>query len=96
MRLPGRQAYPKTIIIKGKEWKIEFVKKIGKVASDVGECDASVKVIRIKIGQSKKETFLTFIHELLHAIEDAYRFDLKHKHVYLLERAIGDVLLKNF
>lgn len=89
--------YPKTLLIKDAEYAIKFVNRIKDERKRVvGLCDPEECCIYIKKGQTRKETFSTFIHEVLHAIEAEYDFDLTHRHVYKLEAGISSLILANF
>lgn len=94
MKIPNPRRYPKFITLGKSEWEIKFVKKLGR--NLVGLCEPNEKIIYIKTKQSKKEILSTLIHELLHAMEFEHEIPIKHKMVYRLERAILDMLLKNF
>jgi hypothetical protein len=96
MQLPQVRKYPREIRIKDETYQVKFVRKIKGERSTLGECDPSTHVIRIKLGQSLSETFATFIHEVLHAIEFEYEIKISHKAIYQFERGIADLLLANF
>lgn len=92
LKIPKR--YPSTLIFNGEEYKIKFVKKFSE-KDTVGECDPSSREIRIKTGQTPKETYKTFLHECLHAIEEEFKVPLKHAVVYKLEDAFFRFLVEN-
>ncbi len=92
MRVPEIKDYPKELHIGGDTYKIVFAKNIG----FSGDCDQGKHRIRIKAGMSKNETFRTFLHEALHAIEFSIPVKIKHKTVYKLEEAIFNLLVDNF
>lgn len=97
MKLPSEKDYPKEIKIGTETYTVEFVSKIkGESKDTVGLCEDDPKRITIKRGQTKKEIFSTFIHEVLHSIENEYKIDLVHKDVYKLEKALVDFFRKNF
>jgi Zn-dependent peptidase ImmA (M78 family) len=96
MKLPIRSKYPKEVTIGEATYKIRFVSTIQKDNNTLGLCDTSDYVIYIKRGLTPSETIYTFIHEVLHAIEAEYDVDLAHKHIYALERGIGDFFMTNF
>lgn len=70
-------------------WEVKFVRKL---PGCLGECDPSTNVIKILKGQNKFETLKTMIHEIIHATEFSYDFELEHRIVYLLEESIACVL----
>jgi hypothetical protein len=92
--LPKASQYPKRIYVKGEVYKVTFTTKI----KHFGDTDSETKVIRIRSGMSKRETFKTFLHELLHAIEFEcdFKSTLKHSQIYDLEDAIFELLIDNF
>lgn len=93
-QLPPASKYPKKIYIRNECYKIKFTKRI----QHFGDTDPVSRVIRIRAGMSKRETFKTMIHELLHALsfEGGKRLKMRHKLVYALEDAITELLLDNF
>lgn len=96
MKLPSKRQYPRKLLINDQEYTVKFVRKIPKDKETVGWCDPSEHEICIKTGQSVSETFATFVHETLHAIEFEYGLKIEHALVYKLEKAICDFLLVNF
>jgi hypothetical protein len=95
MKLPTKSKYPKTLVVKGEEWRIAFVDSIeGK--GTLGLCDPSNRIVYIKNGQSKKETYKSFLHEMIHVLELEYDISIPHSSVYKLEEAIYDLLINNF
>lgn len=44
---------------------------------------------------SHYDTFTTLVHEVLHAFEYSYNFELPHEYVEIIEIAIGDFILQN-
>lgn len=92
MIFPKQKAYPKVLHVRGDTYKIRFVKGL----KNLGETDAGTMIIRIRAGMSRAETFKTFLHEALHAIEFSTPIKIKHKMVYELEDAIFSLILDNF
>lgn len=92
MNLPEQRKYPKKIYFGKEVYTIKFVKKL----DCFGDTDSVKKLIRIKKGISKRETFQTFIHELLHVIEFEAPIKIKHSMIYELEKAIFELLFDNF
>lgn len=89
--LPKVKDYPKKIRLNGDVWTVKFVEM-----KDAGETDPNTYEIKICKGMTKKETFKTFIHELLHVIEFTEDLPIPHKLVYKLEDAIFDLWDQNF
>lgn len=95
MKLLGKRQYPKSLVIKGEEWRIAWVDRIeGK--GTLGMCDPSNRIIYIRNKQSKEETFKTFLHECLHALEMEHDISIPHASIYKLEQAIFALLTENF
>lgn len=92
MQIPKIEDYPIQIYLRGSTYKIVFVNNL----KDIGVTDPSARVIKIRAGMSKNETFRTFLHEILHFLEFEWPVKLTHKQVYKLEKAIFQLLLDNF
>lgn len=90
--LPDQDKYPKKIYIRNDVYKVVFKEGL----KDFGDTDPVKLVIRIKSGMSKRETFSTFIHEVLHALEFSHDIKIKHKQVHKMERALFELLVDNF
>ena len=99
MKLPNKKDLAKGWLINDSIWKVLFVKSIkygNKNKGIVGITDFSSQEIHIKTNQSKTETLSTFIHEILHAMDEEYDMKLTHKQIYQLEEAIMDFMASNF
>jgi hypothetical protein len=92
MTFPKVTHYPKELNVKGETYAVVFRRKL----DCLGKCDPEKRTIYIKTGLGPKETFRTFVHEVLHALEFEYELKIKHSLVYELEAAITDTLLLNF
>ena len=88
-----KTSYPRQLVIGDEVWSVKFVRKLD---GCYGECDPSNNEIRIRMKQSHDETLKTFIHEVVHALEFSFEFDLEHRHVYALEEAVFQLLRDNF
>lgn len=86
--------FPRELVIKDDIWKVRFVRKISD--NTLGLCDPSEKTIYIKQGQSYQERLDTFLHEVVHAINFEYNFEIKHNHVYKLAEAMAKIYIENF
>lgn len=73
---------------------IEPMGKDGK--STLGACDPNDHMIYIKTRQTSEERLKTFCHELIHALENEWNFELPHSLVSRLEEPIVRLLLDNF
>ena len=95
--IPNKRNIPRNICIKDNIWTVVFKNKIieHNIECD-GLCDPSTYTIYIRTKQSKTETFATFLHELFHAIEFEYDFQMKHSHIYKLEYAMVNLIKDNF
>lgn len=61
----------------------------------LGECRFEARQIVLKKHQSERETFKTFVHELLHAVDYERNVRIPHKLVYGLEDAIYYLIFHN-
>ena len=95
MKLPNKTQYPKELIIGDSEWKVKFCRVVDGNENLLGLCDPSVNTLSVKLKQDKMQTLLTFIHEVLHAMEAEYNFHLGEEKVLKLEKAIADFILVN-
>ena len=100
MALPGPYSYPKTLKINDEIWDVKFKRRLTQ-KDDVGLCCPSDMSLYIKLGNDRNELLKIFIHEILHAIENSYDFEIVNRHdegdlVYKLEAAIYQVLIDNF
>jgi hypothetical protein len=97
MILPkSEKAYPKQLQIRDNLYEIKFVDRIAKTRTVLGECDSGDHIIRICRKQTPDDMWLTFIHEVIHAIEAEWSVKISHKAVYSLEKGIGQFLVDNF
>lgn len=64
-------------------------------SSAFGYTCSQSKIIFLKMGMSPRLARKTLIHEILHALEDEYKFRLPHSAVYLLEGPLEAVLRLN-
>ena len=94
MKIPRKSQYPQKIKVNKVLYTIVFVDQIeGK--DTLGLCDFELKVIFIKNKQKPTETFKTFIHEFLHAIEFEFNCGLEHSLIYKFEESIAKALYDN-
>jgi hypothetical protein len=89
--LPNQKSYPEAIYVGAEAYKITF-----EDMRDFGMTNFSKQRIYIKKGMSPRETFSTFIHEVLHAMEHEHNIRIKHKVIYKLEKALYELLVDNF
>lgn len=92
-QINGVRSYANCWDIGDQCYELKFVQRLPD--NDLGLCDPSRNSCYIKLGQTKKETFKTFIHEMIHAIEDVYDFDLPHDFVEVLEVGVSDFIIDN-
>jgi hypothetical protein len=93
--VPNKRDYPKEIVYDGEVYKVKWVRKF-EDPDQLGECCSSEKVIRLRLGRPKFETFETFLHEILHLIEFEHPIDIKHSHVYKMSEALAKMFIENF
>lgn len=92
---------PKKLWIKESEWTIKSIKAIPehgntKKSVTLGLCDPSDKIIYLKTGLPYQLKLDTVLHEIIHAIEFEYDFEIEHRHVYILAEAMAKVFVDNF
>lgn len=58
----------------------------------VGETRHDIKQIAIKIGQSPKQTVLTYLHEIFHVFSDEYEIKLTETQIQALESYLPLIL----
>jgi hypothetical protein len=58
----------------------------------VGETRFDPKQIALKIGQTERELVLTYLHEIIHAVDFTHKIGLTETQVQKLERALIPVL----
>ena len=99
---PPLRKYPKYINVNNNRWKIEFKRTLSFAGTDnAGECHVEIKTIKIKIKHddnekvNRKERYKTFFHELLHAFEVEYGFEMIHRHIDFLEKALAEYMMNN-
>lgn len=85
-------------LVNGNPWKVKFKREIKDTDTTfcLGLCDPSEKTIYIKQGQTYEERLDTFYHELIHSFEDEYGFELEHKLVHKLAKALARFYVENF
>ena len=94
---PGARKYPDTWYVNENPWSLKFVKRIpGQPQSDLGNCDPSDSTMRIRLKQTRREYFQTFMHEVLHAIEFEYDMKIPHNVVHDLEEPLARFIEENF
>lgn len=86
---------PNTVTVKKSHsfevvWTTEF-----KDTHIVGMTRFEPKQILLKTGESNKETVHTYIHELIHAVSDAYDVGLTESQVLKLEKALYYLIKPN-
>lgn len=70
-------------------WATEFKHHL------VGKTIPEYRQIILKTGETPKETVLTYLHEVIHAVSDAYGIGLTENQVLALESAIKHILKPN-
>lgn len=79
---------PKSFKIGRKTIKVKWIKEFPKDKKQVGESDHNLLEISLKLGESKKDTVHTFIHECLHMFSDEFNIKLTEKQVQGLEKTL--------
>ena len=91
--------YPRQIQVGDSVWGVRFVRRLADPSPGSitwGACDPSDQVIYIRLGQSQTERLKTFLHELLHAIEFEYGFEMPHRLIHRLEDPLVRFLMDNY
>ena len=90
--------YPKTLKIKDALWEVKFVSEIEKGGKyeTLGLCDPYDQIIYIRLRQTRKERFMTFLHELVHAMDHEYKIGIPHDMVVKLERPLAELWIANY
>lgn len=88
---------PATIRIKRDAiYEIVWVDEFPNDLKQVGECRSNPRQIVIKKNESPNETFKTFVHEVVHAINYEYSgLNITEKQTQLFEQAIFKLLKLN-
>ncbi len=68
---------PKTIKIGGFTWEVSFVRNDSSLRSSnrYGECSYTDRKIRIESGFNQEQSNETFLHEVIHAVDNIYNND---------------------
>lgn len=86
---------PKKIKVNKRIYTVKQVKQVDAYHS-AGDWTNIPRRIRIKKGMNDVHTLQTFVHEVMHAAEHEYGFELKHIEIYKLDVALGRALGKVF
>ena len=65
------------------------------IAPDLGECRPDIKQIIINPNQSKRNMFLTFIHEVIHAMDHESSIGITEGKTLAIESALFDIFRFN-
>lgn len=88
---------PRELLIGESLWVIKFARVVpGEEKDLLGLCNPCEKTIYIKQKQSFQERLDTLIHELIHAINFEYNFEIKHQHIYKLATCFAKLVVDNF
>lgn len=90
---------PKELLIGESLWRVRFVRHIPDNSKDkltLGLCCPDEKTIYIRQGQSFEERLDTVIHEIIHAAEYEFQFELEHRHVHKLGEVLAKIYIQNF
>lgn len=97
MNPPPMRSYPKSIYVGHREWRVVFKPNVGMTGKrhNWGLCNNEEKTIYIKTKLDGYNRFVTFVHEVIHAVEYEYGFDIPHKLVECMDVGIANLLLVN-
>jgi len=107
MNVPGPQSYPRIWYVNDDVWHLKFSRNLSYSIHQLdGLCDPSETTIYIRQRQSKMDTLQTFLHEIMHAIEFSYDFDIgskknyterdMHNYIHAMERYLAEFLVDNW
>jgi hypothetical protein len=90
--------YPRQIQVGDSLWSVKFKRDLGQTETRItwGLCCPAEQTIYIRLGQTQKERLKTFLHELLHAIEEEYGFEVPHQLIHRLEDPLARFLMDNY
>ncbi len=91
--LGGPRAYASDWLLGDEIWRLKFMKRLR--GGNSGWCLYDEQVLQVRGSLGREEMFLTFLHEVLHALDAAYKIGLKHEQIYALERPLADLLIEN-
>lgn len=85
---------PSTIKIKRANWNIVFTNTMdfGPDMSVYGLCDPKTRTLFIKKGLTERQTLITLVHEILHALESDCDIDLGHRIINKIDFVIADLI----
>jgi hypothetical protein len=87
--------YPREILVGEQLWRVRFVRRFAD-RKQVGQCDASAHVISIMQGLGAAERLRVFVHEVVHALEAEYEFELAHDDVETLDEPLARLVIDNY
>lgn len=90
MTFPKKSFYRRNWLVNGSIWEVRFARNMPDPKT-VAICDPEQNLILIKLGQTREETFACFWHELLHAFEFEYDFEITER-IYERDHAVVDKL----
>lgn len=97
MKYPRRSQYPKELIIGRRTWAVVFCDAVPDGdPSWHGYCWEYEDTIYLVKGYSPRNTFETFIHEIMHALEYTWNIKIPHELIYILQRPIARFVRDNF
>lgn len=91
--------FPRELLINGNLWKIKYVKHLphpNPKKITYAEYYPEERAIRIVKGHPYIEMLDSLIHEVIHACEFEYGFELRHSHVHKLGEVLAKLYIDNF
>ena len=84
--------------VNGHQYRVKFIKQNSdtELENDYGFCDFAKRLILIREDIPDSLKLSTFIHELMHILEDLYSVKISHKDLNLVSDMIAAVLAENF
>lgn len=93
VKAPAASQYPRQILIGAAQipYSIVFIKD----KSWLGKCSLKKRTIWLNAKQPRTHLFMTFLHELLHAIEFESGMKIKHQRIYEFEDGLYNFFINN-
>lgn len=90
--------YPREVLVGDALWSVRFCRTLGstKHTWTMGLCDPADHTIYIRQGLNAKERLATFCHEIIHAWEYEFGFELPHHLVHQMDAAMEKFITDNY
>lgn len=97
VKLPRIRDYPRRLWIDGEPWSVEMLPVVEYEGREVrGLTYMKDHRILVCSQQTPRERLKTFVHEVWHALQETYDFQMTHETIHDLEAPIVDLLIDNW